>query len=347
MTSRAIFLFAGLALGFAGFSGGCLSQRPLALREKDELQRRAVPPESIGLTPLLHPGSFRIEAGERLFANPPVTLPQWRQSGELPAVGVRFNGGRPERVVIDTGSMFNVVRASVALRDRVEVADPARWQHTFRGLAGEEALYMGRVGQIECGPLRGTNVPAAIRLTAGDHGFYGRAPTAQTILNLLGLPTLARFSWFTLNQPAGTLTFATDAEFPVPGPKRLAARVPLEFENMKLFVRLRVNGTNEVRAQVDTGNMAALMINSRCLADLGLTALAGRGMAQNLVALGGEATFIRFVVPQIALGAATFPNIPVLTGDGPFDVLLGNGLLRHYKTTFDFRRNILWLEHAR
>ena len=334
-------LFSAIALGASA------AQRQLTDREAEQIRQRAVAPETIGLRPPNVPGAVGVESEERIFADPPVTVPLWRLTSDLPAIGVRLNGKRLEKFIIDTGAMVNVIQADVALKDGVDIADPTKLKPTFNGIAGRETLYLGRIARIECGKFTGMNIFTAIRLQSYEQRLFGFVPISRMGFNLLGMSTLGRLSYFTINPNSRTVTFASEEEYPEPAAKKLAARVPLEFTGRQLYARVRLNSTNELRALVDTGNSTGLMIHSRRLAELGLTNKSKAGNAGDVVALGGEKTFATFTLPRMEMGYATFKNVAAMSGSGDFDVLLGSGLFKKYKTTIDMRRKILWLEYAR
>ncbi len=330
-----------------GFLNASAAQKQLTNADAEQIRQRAVAPETIGLSPTGASGQDTIDIGEKIIAAPPVTVPLWRLTSDLPAVGVRLNGKRLEKFIIDTGAMVNVIQASVALKNDVDIADPTKLNPTFNGIAGRETLYLGRIAHVECGKLTGTNLFTAIRLQSYEQRLFGFVPISQMGFNLLGMSTLSRLSYFTINPDTRNVTFASAEDYPEPSSKKLAARVPLEFTGRQLFARVRVNSTNEIRALVDTGNSAGLMINSRRLAELGLTTKSKAGSAGDVVALGGEKTFATFTLPRMEMGYVTFKNVAAMSGPGDFDVLLGSGLFRKYKTTIDMRRKILWLEYAR
>lgn len=347
MNRRAARGLTFLACVYWGLLSASAAQKQLTDAEAEQIRQRAVAPESIGLSPTAAHHNGVIDVGEKIVAIPPVTVPLWRLSSDLPAIGVRLNGKRLEKFIIDTGAMVNVIQASVALKNDVDIADPTKLNPTFNGIAGRETLYLGRIARIDCDKWTGTNVFTAIRLQSYEQRLFGFVPVSQMGFNLLGMSTLARFSYFTINTDRRTVTFSTDEDFEEPASNKLAARVPLEFTGRQLFARIRVNSTNEIRALVDTGNSTGLLINSRRLAELGLTTKSKAGGAGDVLAVGGEKTFATFTLPRMEMGYVTFKNVAAMSGPGDFDVLLGSGLFKRYKTTIDMRRKILWLEYAR
>jgi hypothetical protein len=51
-----------------------------------------------------------------------------------------------------------------------------------------------------------------------------------------------------------------------------------------------------------------------------------------------------FLLPGVELGGRHFPNVEAWTGGIEDSVLVGSGLLRFFRATFDFKRMTLWLE---
>jgi predicted aspartyl protease len=331
-----------LAVEF-GFS----AQQAISEREREEINRRGQPPAAIGMKLSVAGGRFSIDTGERLHADPPVTLSLWELAAPVPAIGVRLNGGRQEPFILDTGAMFNLVPAAVALRYNLDIADPAMLQVSAAGFGGTERVYWGRIAALQAGKLTGTNVLTGLRLQAHEHRILGGLAVSRMHVNLLGLPTLARLSYFTLNQQAGTVEFASAREYAEPPARKLVARVPFTRTDDQLLVNVRINGTNELPAVVDTGATGGLMLNEKMLPRLGLEALARSGSGSRAFAIGGDLTTRAFTLPKIELGGKPFTGVRGEAHAAEFDAFLGNDLLRRYKATFDFRRGVLWLEYWR
>jgi predicted aspartyl protease len=344
---RAAWLPNCAALLLLAVEVGLSAQQGISVREREEIDRRRQPPAAIGMKLSVAGGRLSIDTGERLHADPPVILSLWELAAPVPAIGVRLNGGRQEPFILDTGAMFNLVPAAVALRHKLDIADPGMLQMSAAGFGGAERVYWGRIGSLQAGKLTGTNVLTGLRLQVHEHRILGGLAVSRMHVNLLGLPTLARLSYFTLNHQAGTAEFASARQYPEPPGRKLVAQVPFTRIEDKLVVTVRINGTNELEAVLDTGATGGLMLNEKSLPRLGLEALARSGSGSRAFAIGGELTTRVFTLPKIELGGTTFTGVRGESHAADFDAFLGYDLLRRYKATFDFRRNVLWLEYWR
>lgn len=340
--------FALLALGFAA---GCESlqtgrQVPLSAGEEERLRRLVLAPEELGIELVDSGGRKTARWKELSYPAEPVTVPllpaDSRHSAQ-PAIAARLNGGSPVPLVVDTGAPVTLIHASVALKNNVGIADPEKLRSYYQGLAGDERTYFGLIRQMAAGDLLFRNVFTAIRTQSYERRFLGLVPHLHWEGNLIGMSSLFRFAYLTLDYHGRKVTLSSREWYTEPQGS-LLARVPFELKSAQVLVDLRVDATNQFKALVDTGNDAPLMMSSNLVWKTGYQSLAEAGKKGKYVGLGGEMETRTFTLPRVEFGGVTFTNVATVSGPESFGVVLGSGFLKEYKTTFDFRRKILWLE---
>ncbi len=327
-------------------TAGCATSRmgQLTPEQQEQLCEAAVPPEQARIVVTVRKSGTVVRWREMTTPEEPVTVPLVMRQGpsRQPVVRARLNAGHPVELVVDTGAPVNLLAAETVLDNHVIVVQPERLRNAFQGLAGQEEAWFGLVQQMTIGPeLAFRNVFTAIRLQHQERrGLLG---VKKWLGNSLGMSSLGQFAYVTLDFPRREATFSYRDYFLEP--TNALASVPLKRADSQLRLSLELGG-KEVEALLDTGNDAALMLNSNLVAELGWQALAARGKKERYVGLGGEMTLRRFKVPVMQLGGATFKQVEAVSGPPEFGVVLGSGFLARYRATVDLRRKNLWLEKS-
>jgi len=332
-------------------AAGCQSlqtgrQVSLSAGEEARLRRLVLDPGELGIELLDEGGNKTARWKEMIYPAEPVTiplLPPDSKHSTQPRIGARLNGGAAVPLVVDTGAPVTLIHASVALRNNVGIADPDKLRSYFQGLAGDEKTYFGLIRQMAVGDLLFRNVFTAIRTQSYERRILGVWHSLHWEGNLIGMSSLFRFAYLMLDYHGGKATFSS-REWYLEPQSSLLARVPFEMKSAQVIVDLRVDATNHFKAMVDTGNDAPLMMSSNLVWKTGYQSLAQTGKPGKYVGLGGEMETRTFILPRVDLGGVTFTNVETVSGPESFGVVLGSGFLKNYKTTFDFRRKILWLE---
>ena len=334
-----------------GGGAGCQSlvtseNRDLTPHEQAYLKTGARPPESLGIELVRHGQSVAARWHETVDIGEPVTAPllppDFYRSAQPVVVG-SINGGRPLALVLDTGAPVNLVHAAVARANQVRIADPRKMGDLYRGLSGSEETYYGMIDRFAVGPLHFRNVFTAVRTRVYLRKFFGAVPVFRWEGNLIGMTTLTRFSYLTLDYPRGRAIFAA-REFFSETNRPTACGIPFRLDMMQALAELRVTGRQTAPALIDTGNDAGLMLPDGLVRQLGLGNLAAKGKPGKYVGLGGEMATRTFRLPAMELGGTTFTNVTAVAVPGEYPVTVGSGFLKQYKVTFDFRRKMLWLE---
>jgi hypothetical protein len=321
-------------------------QQTISAAEEKKLLAAAVPPEAAGVVILERKDRTIVRWREMTSPETPVPLPLLAVKSAhsvQPVVATRINAGKTVPMVVDTGSPVTLIDIHTALNNNLQVVQPERMRNSFRGLGGLEQTYFGMARQMTVGQsLAFRNVLMAIRAAKYERRLAGLFSVASWEGNAIGMSTLGNFAYFTLDYPGRAATFSYREYFPGPT-NPVVASVPFQLAEAQVRVPLQLGG-RDLQAMLDTGNDAALMINSNLVKELGWQSLADRGKKELYVGLGGDLVLRSFSLPALKLGEVTFTNILAVSGPEEFGVVLGSGFLHRYRATLDFRRKMLWLE---
>lgn len=319
-------------------------QRSITKVQEDQLKQQVEPPENLGIQLVVVGQQKSARWKEMSSPAAPVVvplLPPDSPHSVQPMVNARINHGNSVALVIDTGAPITLIHARAAIANKVRVADPAHLKNFYKGLGGNEEAYYGMIDFMSIDELQFRNVFTAIRLERYEKKAVGM-PVVRWEGNLIGMSSLFRFAYITIDYAGRKAVFSSREYFEEPEETE-AHRLPFKLESMQVRMGVKM-GTNELVAMVDSGNDASLMLSTNIVAQLGLTELAAKGKISKFVGLGGEWESKNFSLPQVEIGGLLFTNIAAVTAPEGFDVVLGSGFLKDYKTTFDFRRKALWLE---
>jgi predicted aspartyl protease len=249
-----------------------------------------------------------------------------------PRVAAVLAGFGPIDMVLDTGAPVCLLNDSGGLSGAGKFVDPSQMANTFRGFGAEKLMRYCVLDELRLGELALRDTLAALHQPGRDGG---------EIENLIGLSTLAKFGYITLDPFGGEAVFCLACEFvPPPG----AAQVPFTFSGMQILADIEINKKFALTLLVDTGNEASLMLNEASIAALGLAGEAARGKSGVYTGLGGKTATKSFRAGFVKIGKILIEDVEVIAVSGDFPPSIGYGLLRRFTTTFDFRRNCLWLE---
>ncbi len=331
------------------FGWGCASTEPrmsqaLPPRVMTELMAHATSPQGLG---------YRREAvmGRQLWRPPAtgyhlaggsVTVPMALEAG-LPVIAARINSRVDLPLIVDTGAPSTLLAgrpcAAAAVRTVLTNQFPAQ---AIRGLTGSERSCVTVLDQLQIGPMVITNLAAWVSL---EEPARGKGPLGASPVSLLGLlPVLAGSSYVTFDYPGRSLTIAPRDEFQPPSEASLAMKLPLVISNETL--RVSVGFPNGYRTDfvVDTGAAADFVVTTSTIQNGGLNESVSRGRPRTMQGVGGELMEINFSIEAIELAGRRFATTRAITGSWSTHDLLGTGWLSQFRATFDFRRQILWLE---
>lgn len=325
------------------------NQEDISEKERKKLLGRARAPAEIGLQVIESDKGTSIRWREMVRPENAVTVPLMPQDSAAsvqPAIAVSINGGRPVRMAIDTGAPVNLVDTGIALDTKLDVADPEKVRNVFRGLRGEEETFFGMAQRVGVGKdLSFRNVLFAIRSARFERKLAGLVVWDTWKGNLLGMSSLERFAYFSLDYPRSVAVFSHRDFFSEPA-SPVVAKVPFRYEERQIRVPVSFGNSRQYDAVLDTGNDTSMMISTNLVKQMGWQKLMDAGRRERYVGLGGDMELCSFVIPSMKLGNVSFENVTVTVGPDEFRLMIGSHFLHKYKVTVDFRRKNLWLERA-
>jgi hypothetical protein len=268
----------------------------------------------------------------------PVSVPLVRDSKHaVPIVLASVNGGPSFPLVLDTGGNHTMISESRAKASEMGAIIGAGQISTAFG--NTEHSHLAVAKELQLGQLSLRGVPLLIHHFTSKHPLEGLGAD----LNVLGTPAMAAFSYVTFDYQANRVIFAFNGAFK---PMRDdALSIPMRVENDgHLSVKICLSDCPPTRAIVDTGYDGVLLISPPRVQQLRLQKYAIGGMRVRAIGPGASTDGFVFLLPTMKLGGRDFPNVEAWTGGAEDSILLGSGLLRFFRATFDFRRMVLWLE---
>lgn len=269
----------------------------------------------------------------------PVSVPMVRDAQHtVPIVEARINRGERFPLVLDTGGNHTMIGRRRADKSRMTIMGPHGKITTAFG--NREETRLGLVGELVLGDMTLRGMPVLVH----SFGKSALSPALGGELNILGTPAMAAFSHVTFDYERHRVIFDYTGPFDPPSRER-ALRLPLTItKEGHLSVAVTFPNGRTRQAIVDTGYDGVLLMSAKTLQELDLTRYAQSGRAVRAVGPGAEMDGRVFFIPGVELDGRPFPNVE--TWSGPLDepLLLGSGLMRYFRTTFDFRTMVLWLE---
>jgi Aspartyl protease len=268
----------------------------------------------------------------------PVSVPLVMDSKHtVPIVLASVNGGPHFPLVLDTGGNHTMISASRAKASEMGAIFGAGRISTAFG--NTEHSHLAVANELQLGQLSLRGVPLLIHHFTSKHPLEGLGAD----LNVLGTPAMSAFSYVTFDYHAGRVIFAFEGKF---RPMRDdALSVPLRVDpDGHLSVKINLCDCPPTRAIVDTGYDGVLLISPPRVRELRLQKYTEGGTKVRAIGPGASTDGFVFLLPAMKLGGRDFPNVEAWTGGVEESILLGSGLLRFFRATFDFRRMVLWLE---
>lgn len=269
----------------------------------------------------------------------PVAVPMVRDPNHtVPIVRARLNRGEPFPLVLDTGGNHTMIGRRRAEASKVEIMG-AHGQVTT-AFGNQNNTRLGIVGELSLGSLALRGMPVLVH----DFGKSALSPSLGGELNVMGTPALAAFSHVTFDYQRQRVIFDYAGRF-VPPPRERSLRLPLTVtKEGHLSVPVTFPNGRTRQALVDTGYDGVLLMSEKSLRDLDLLHFSAQSRPVRAVGPGAEIEGRVFFIPGLQLDGRPIPNVETWTGPLQEPLLLGSGLLRYFRTTFDFRTMELWLE---
>ncbi len=257
----------------------------------------------------------------------------------VPVVTARLNGGPGFPLVLDSGGNHTIIGKHRA--DRARLPSLGATGQITTAFGNREKTELALVRELQLGRLTLHDVPVLV------HGFSQSKLTEMLggELNVLGTPALSAFAFVSFDYRRQRVHFSYDQRYSTPSRREGAFRLPLSFTaDGHLRVPITFPGGRTRQAIVDTGYDGVLLISPETLDSLGLSHHAATGRPVRAVGPGAELSGRVFLLPGLRMDGQDLPEVEAWTGKIAEPLLIGSGLLRYFKATFDFERMVLWLE---
>jgi hypothetical protein len=278
-------------------------------------------------------------------AERPVTVPLVWKNG-VPCVNARLNGRRPAPFLVDTGAEQNALQARTAAAGKVTILKHPSLFIAAAGVSGNEDVLLGVADKFEFGDA-----------TLHNNVFFVRTHETQVVslgwkrrtfgVDILGMGVIANTCHFlTFDYPAQQIVFGFQESFR-PGPGRKIWRVPMELRAGRPFITLR-SGNVSWKAMVDTGYAGTMDIRRSTAKRLNLLdhvrPNAGFWFGLGDPSGGASSYYDVVAVPDIRGFGSPLASVDACLVGETDHPMIGTGVLQQYRVTFDFQREVLWLE---
>lgn len=251
-------------------------------------------------------------------------------------------------VTLDTGSESDVLSPSLVDKLKMPLFDMGKDTMTVRGVGGSQQAFPGALASLRLGGCVIHNSIAVVlteQHRAYTLGFFGGGAVDSGIL---GLNALGRFRWVTFDWHRRKVTFGRAGAYS-PDLKKLVETVPFERAGGKLISKGKIakgNKTEDVDFILDTGSDDVVMVPQPMAERMGLLdPFAGERARRWITGLGGSYRAAPVLVGYVQLGRLKFVRASGHTVPSTTRALLGNKLMRKFKTTFDFAQSKLVFEN--
>ena len=355
---RRLFVWAVLAL----LATSCTTDRyakletatpTLSPAQIADLKKSAKTPEELGIQMQVTESSASfagvnvVEASENVTV-PLVELPTDRphETGGLyraPVFLATVNGKADVRLLLDSGSNRNLFSYTLARSLGIPTIAGLKPMMGF-GIGGAVDNYGALVPTIQIGSF---GLRKTVAIIGPDAQVLGVTRGSQVML--LGVNALRGLSYLTIDNLHGNVIFgARDAYLP-DDTLPFMTTAPLHWLGELPAVDVSIDGRNPVACILDTGGDYGMLIPRLRAIELGYWKPGKKDPLSIPGGVGGASLATSYQIRQAKVGDATFTRIPARTVViGPEaaggQVFLGNAELRHYRVTFDFKHQTLWLE---
>jgi hypothetical protein len=318
-----------------------------------DLKKSAKTPEELGIQMQVTESSAAfagvnvVEASENVTV-PLVELPTDRphETGGLyraPVILATVNGKTDVRLLLDSGSNRNLFSYTLARSLGIPTIAGLKTM-TGYGIGGAVDNYGALVPTIQIGSV---GLRKTVAIIGPDAQVLGVTRGSQVML--LGVNALRGLSYLTIDNLHGNVIFGARDEYLPDDTLPFMTTAPLHWLGDLPAVDVSIDGRNPVTCILDTGGDYGMLIPRLRAIELGYWKPGKKDPLSIPGGVGGASLATSYQIRQAKVGDATFTRIPARTVViGPEaaggQVFLGNGELRRYRVTFDFKHQTLWLE---
>lgn len=258
-----------------------------------------------------------------------------------------LNDGVRVPMLVDTGAASDVLSPSLVEKLKLPLFDTGKETATVRGVGGVQAVFPGGLAKLRLGGVEVHNTVVVV-LTEQYRQYALGIFRGQTMDNgIIGMTTLGRFRWVTFDWRRRQLTLGRGGDYK-PDERKLADSIPFDVIYGKLVVSAEINKANRrtsVSLMLDTGSDDEVMLPMKVAQELQLFDSASPPANRRwITGVGGSYIGSPFVAGAVRIGRLQFMKVNGHTVPDEICGVLGNKLMREFKTTFDFARRRLVFE---
>ena len=259
-----------------------------------------------------------------------------------------LNDGVRVPMLVDTGAASDVLSPSLVAKLKLPLFDTGSQTATVRGVGGEQAVFPGGLSKMRLGGIEVHNTVVVV-LTE-QHRQYGlgmfRGQPVDT--GIVGMTTLGRFRWVTFDWRRRQLTLGRVGDYQ-PDERKLADTVPFDVVYGKLVVPAEIiksGKRSSLSLMLDTGSDDEVMLPMKVAQELQLFDVSSPPANRRWISgVSGSYVGSPFALTSLKIGRVQFMKVSGHTVPDTICGVLGNKLMRQFKTTFDFARRRLVLEN--
>jgi predicted aspartyl protease len=345
LSSASCFLFCGCA----GLQDARSERLPAA--NVEQLRAQRVQPEIVGFgTMKVSENVISFMAHSWLDGAETTTLPMTDAMGRGDThamVEAVLNDGVRVPMLVDTGAASDVLSPSLVEKLKLPLFDTGNQTATVRGVGGEQAVFPGGLSKMRLGGIEVHN--SVVVVLTEQYRQYGlgmfRGQTVDS--GIIGMTTLGRFRWVTFDWRRRQLTFSRVGDYK-PDERKLADSIPFDVVYGKLVVNaevIKAAKKSSLSLMLDTGSDDEMMLPMKVAQELELFDLSAPPASRRwITGVGGSYVGSPFAVNAVKIGRVQFMKVNGHTVPDTICGVLGNKLMREFKTTFDFVRRRLVFE---
>ena len=344
-------VFIALLLATPGCASPAGSDAPLAPERIAALERRAQPPERLGLSLRRRPDGSQYLADARgmlpgaRVAAPLLTAPF--QPARFPVVRTRLNG-RLVLALVDTGSTMTLIEEPAARRVGLAPIGPPLVRQKGQSLGGDEEYILALAAAMQIGGAEVRKAPFGI--VDSRRGLYPLCRIeGYRVEAVLGCDFLHAFAWVSVDYPREVFRASWGGTYE-PASGHVVASAPLVNVFGLPAVEATVGEGRNIRVVLDTGGDFGLWIPRGLAGRMKLPELADTTGTSLSATPGGEAVYKPIASRDVEFGGHVFEDVPAIAAmlnfgdkDTPY-VLLGNHVLKDYIVSVDYGAKRVYLE---
>jgi len=346
LSSASCLLFCGCA----GLQDARSERLPAA--NVEQLRAQRVQPEIVGFgTMKVSENVISFMAHSWLDGAETTTLPMTDAMGRGDThamVEAVLNDGVRVPMLVDTGAASDVLSPSLVEKLKLPLFDTGNQTATVRGVGGEQAVFPGGLSKMRLGGIEVHN--SVVVVLTEQYRQYGlgmfRGQTVDS--GIIGMTTLGRFRWVTFDWRRRQLTLSRVGDYK-PDERKLADSIPFDVVYGKLVVNaevIKAAKKSSLSLMLDTGSDDEMMLPMKVAQEMELFDLSAPPASRRwITGVGGSYVGSPFAVNAVKIGRVQFMKVNGHTVPDTICGVLGNKLMREFKTTFDFVRRRLVFEN--